>query len=120
MHATNNRRVAYSRRESHTRPAPGVALPVYHNGLLTTYRLSEHHRTQPRGDAMISDTDYARALAEFLSERGVTRCPTVCVAPTVASVSDADRVALRSHAEIRETVRRTRRRAMQQMVLPCK
>jgi hypothetical protein len=67
---------------------------------------------------MISDTDYARAVAEFLSERGVTRCPTVCVAPTLASVSDADRVALRSHAEIRETVRRARRRAMQQMIAP--
>ena len=67
---------------------------------------------------MISDTDYARAVAEFLSERGVTRCPTVCVAPTLANVSDSDRVALRSHAEIRETVRRARRRAMQQMVAP--
>src|SRR5262245_24327480 len=70
------------------------------------------------GDAMISDTDYAQALAEFLSEKGVTRCPTVCVAPTLASVSDADRVALRSHAEIREMVRRARRREMQQMVSP--
>jgi hypothetical protein len=67
---------------------------------------------------MISDTDYTRAVAEFLSEREVTRCPTVCVAPTLASVSDADRVALRSHAEIRETVRRARRRAMQQMIAP--
>ena len=67
---------------------------------------------------MISDTEYARAVAEFLSERGVTRCPTVCVAPTLANVSDSDRVALRSHAEIRETVRRARRRAMQQMVAP--
>jgi hypothetical protein len=67
---------------------------------------------------MISDTDYARAVAEFLSEKGVTRCPTVCVAPTLASVSDADRVALRSHAETRETVRRARRRAMQQLIAP--
>ena len=60
---------------------------------------------------MISDTEYARAVAEFLSDKGVTRCPTVCVAPTLASVSDADRVALRSHAETREAVRRARRRA---------
>ena len=67
---------------------------------------------------MISDTEYARAVAEFLSERGVTRCPTACVVPTLASVSDADRVALRSHAETRETVRRARRRAMQQMIAP--
>jgi hypothetical protein len=65
---------------------------------------------------MISETEYARAIAEFLSEKSVTRCPTVCVAPTHASVSDADRVALRSHAETREAVRRTRRRELQQMV----
>jgi hypothetical protein len=67
---------------------------------------------------MISDTEYAQLVAEFLGNKGVTRCPTACVVPTDASVSDADRIALRSHAEIRETVRRTRRRAMQQMVLP--
>ena len=65
---------------------------------------------------MISDIDYARAVAEFLSERGITRCPTVCLAPTRASVTDADRVALRSHAEIRETMRRERRRATQQLI----
>jgi hypothetical protein len=65
---------------------------------------------------MSSDTEYTRAIAEFLSEKGVTRCPTVCVAPTLASVSDADRVALRSHAEIREAIRRARRRELQQMI----
>ena len=67
---------------------------------------------------MISDTEYARAVAEFVSRNGVTRCPTVCLAPTRASVSDADRVALRSHAEIRDAVRRTRRRELGQMVSP--
>jgi len=67
---------------------------------------------------MISDTEYARAVAEFLSERGVTRCPTACVVPTRASVSDADRAALRSHVETREAVRRARRRELQQMISP--
>jgi hypothetical protein len=67
---------------------------------------------------MISETEYARAIAAFLSEKGVTRCPTVCLAPTRASVSDADRVALRSHAQIREAVRRVRRRELQQMIAP--
>ncbi len=65
---------------------------------------------------MGSDTEYARAVAEFVSRNGVTRCPTVCLAPTRANVSDDDRVALRSHAEIREAVRRARRRELQQMV----
>ncbi len=55
---------------------------------------------------MSSDTEYTKAIAEFLSEKGVTRCPTVCVAPTLASVSDADRVALRSYEATREAARR--------------
>jgi hypothetical protein len=67
---------------------------------------------------MISDTEYARAVAEFVSKKGVTRCPTVCLAPTRASVSDADRVALRSHAEIRDAARRVRRRELQRIVAP--
>jgi hypothetical protein len=67
---------------------------------------------------MISDTEYARALAEFVSRKGVTRCPTACIAPTGASLSNADRVALRSHAEIRDALRRARRREMQQMISP--
>ena len=65
---------------------------------------------------MLSETEYAQAVAAFLSEKGVTRCPTVCLAPTRASVSDADRVALRSHAEIREAMQRARRRELQQML----
>ena len=27
----------------------------------------------------MSDTDYAKAVAEFMSKKGVTRCPTACV-----------------------------------------
>ena len=67
---------------------------------------------------MISETEYTRAIAEFVNEKGVTRCPTVCVAPTRASVSDADRIALRSHAELREAVRQARRREMQRIIAP--
>jgi hypothetical protein len=71
-------------------------------------------------DTEYADSEYARAIAEFVSRKGVTRCPTACLAPTEASVSDADRVALRSHAEIRDAVRRARRRELQQMVSPRK
>ncbi len=34
------------------------------------------------------------AVAAFIRAKGVTRCPTVCAAPTQASVTDADRAAL--------------------------
>jgi hypothetical protein len=65
---------------------------------------------------MISDTEYARAVAQFLSKKDVTRCPTACVVPTRGSVSDADRAALRNHAETREAVRQARRREFNQLV----
>ena len=50
-------------------------------------------------------TDYEAALADFLSNKGVTRCPTACVAPTRAIVTDADRANLRSYADTREAAR---------------
>ncbi len=67
---------------------------------------------------MILDAEYARAVAQFISKKGVTRCPTACVVPTRASVSDADRAALRNHAETREAVRQARRREFHQMISP--
>jgi hypothetical protein len=65
---------------------------------------------------MISDPEYAQAVAQFLSEKGVTRCPTACVVPTRANVSDADRAALRNHARTQEEVRQARRREFHQMI----
>ena len=49
----------------------------------------------------MSETEYARAVAEFMSKKGVTRCPTVCVLPTHADVAEADRVALRDYDAVR-------------------
>jgi hypothetical protein len=65
---------------------------------------------------MISDSEYAQMVAEFLSNRGVTRCPTACVVPTRASVSDADRAALRSYEASRDAAWQARRRALQQII----
>ena len=42
------------------------------------------------------------AIAVFIRQRGVTRCPTACAAPTQAAVAVADRSALRQRAEERE------------------
>ena len=53
----------------------------------------------------VSETDYANAVAEFMSKRGVTRCPTVCIVPTHASVAEADREALRDYDAAREAAR---------------
>ena len=57
---------------------------------------------------MISETEYARAIAEFLSKKNVTRCPTACVVPTRASVTEADRNALRDYDAAREAARQAK------------
>ncbi|HTV91057.1 MAG TPA: hypothetical protein VME41_18740 [Stellaceae bacterium] len=65
---------------------------------------------------MISEHEYASAVAEFMRKKGVTRCPTVCVLPTHANVGEADRAALRDHAAAREAARQAKLRSYQQML----
>ena len=65
----------------------------------------------------MSETEAARAVAEFMSRNGVTRCPTACVVATRASVTEADRAALRTYEARREEARRARLRRRQQLVL---
>jgi hypothetical protein len=66
---------------------------------------------------MISETEYASAVAEFLRKRSITRCPTVCVVPTHASVADADRAALRDYDATREAARLAKLRNYQQFLI---
>jgi hypothetical protein len=66
--------------------------------------------------AMMSETEYATALAEFMRNKGVTRCPTVCIVPTHASVGEADRAALRNYHAAREEARLAKARSYQQML----
>ncbi len=65
---------------------------------------------------MISETEYARAVAEFLRKRSITRCPTACVVPTRASVTEADRAALRDHDAAREAARQAKLHNYQQIL----
>lgn len=57
---------------------------------------------------LISEQDFATAVAEFIRTRGVTKCPTACVLPTQASVASADREALGEYAARRAERRRVR------------
>jgi hypothetical protein len=45
-------------------------------------------------------------IAEFIRNKGITRCPTACVLPTQASILAADRVALEQHAVARDRIHR--------------
>ena len=64
----------------------------------------------------MSENEYAAAVAEFLRKKGVTRCPTACVVPTRASVTAADRAALRDHDAAREAAREAKVRNYQQLL----
>ena len=64
----------------------------------------------------MSDAEYAKAVAEFMSKKGVTRCPTACVVPTRASVTEDDRVALRNYDAAREAARLEKQRNYHQML----
>jgi hypothetical protein len=64
----------------------------------------------------MTETEYARAVAEFMSRKSVTRCPTVCVVPTHASVTEADRNALRNYEAAREEARQAKQRNYHQML----
>ena len=62
----------------------------------------------------MSDTEYATAVAEFLRRRTITRCPTACVVPTHASVTEEDCAALRNHDAERAAARAAKLRNYQQ------
>ena len=55
---------------------------------------------------MISDANCETVIEEYIRTKGVTRCPTACVVPTQASVTDADRAALEEYRSVRDRQRR--------------
>src|SRR5262249_3590916 len=55
---------------------------------------------------IITDHNHDAVIADYIRTRGVTRCPTACVVPTQASVTDADRAALEEYAIERDRQRR--------------
>jgi hypothetical protein len=56
----------------------------------------------------MSQTDCEAAIAKYLRTKGATRCPTVCVVPTQATVADTDRAAYRAYVAAKEAARRER------------
>jgi hypothetical protein len=64
----------------------------------------------------MSEADYKAAVAAFLRTKGVTRCPTVCVVPTQATVADVDRAAYREYVAAQEAARLEKLKTAQQIV----
>jgi hypothetical protein len=66
-------------------------------------------------ECAVSETDYEAAVAAFLRTKGVTRCPTVCVVPTQATIAEADRAAYRDYVAAREAARAEKLKSLQQI-----
>jgi hypothetical protein len=66
----------------------------------------------------MSDADYQAAVAAYLSTKGATRCPTVCMVPTQATVAEADRAAYRDHIAAQEAARLAKKTLQQAVHLP--
>lgn len=66
----------------------------------------------------MSQTDCEAAIAKYLRTKGATRCPTVCVVPTQATVADTDRAAYRAYVAAKEAARLEKIRALRHLVNP--
>jgi hypothetical protein len=64
-------------------------------------------REKPTLTPPLPPGDYEAAVAAFIRNRGVTRCPTACLVRTQASVPAADRTALEHYEAEREQSRRS-------------
>jgi hypothetical protein len=53
-----------------------------------------------------SSSEYEDAVAAFIRNKGITRCPTACLVRTQASVPAADRAALERYDAERDRSRR--------------
>ena len=65
---------------------------------------------------IISEHNHQAIIAEYIRTKGVTRCPTACVVPTQASVTEADRAALEEYAIERARQRREKAAARARLV----
>ena len=57
----------------------------------------------------MSQSEYDAAIAAFIRNKGITRCPTACVVRTQGTVSKSDQEALQKRA-VEVEIRRIRRR----------
>jgi len=53
----------------------------------------------------MSQNEHDAAIAEFMREKGIPRCPTACAVPTYAAVPESDRAALRDYSAAKEAAR---------------
>jgi len=64
----------------------------------------------------MSEAEYEAAVAAYLRTKGVTRCPTVCIVPTQATIAEADRAAYRDYVAAKEAARAEKVKTLQQIL----
>ena len=57
------------------------------------------------GILIMGHDEYQAAIAAFIRNNGVTRCPTACALPTQGIIAAADRTALENYAAARSRTR---------------
>jgi hypothetical protein len=87
--------------------APGTPTGQLWEAIRTGGFAMTRKREKPILTAPLSSSQYEAAVAEFIRNRGVTRCPTACLVRTQASVPEADRTALEHYEAGREQSRRS-------------
>ena len=73
-------------------------------GSVGTTQMMTDGKTDPAPPQYAADA----AIAEFIRDRGITRCPTACVLPTQGEVTASDRAALSAYAMGRERLRQAK------------
>jgi hypothetical protein len=90
---------------------PELQLTEGRNSYLQSIRMGGFAVTRKQKEPILSpplsSSEYDAAVAAFIRNRGVTRCPTACLVRTQASVPAADRAALEHYEANREQSRRS-------------
>jgi hypothetical protein len=66
----------------------------------------------------MSPSDYENAVAQYLKNNTITRCPTVCAVPTQATIAESDRAAYRDYVAVKEAARVERTKSLRHLVMP--
>jgi hypothetical protein len=107
----NSRKITSGACRQHPKEPPKLQLKTARHSYRQSIRMGGCAMTRKHEKQIlvspISASDHEAAVAEFIRNKGVTRCPTACLARTQASVPEADRTALEHYEASREQSRRS-------------
>jgi hypothetical protein len=81
----------------------------------SVYQRAAPHQPECR---RMPQTEYEIAVAKYLLTKSITRCPTVCVVPTQATIGESDRAAYRDYVAAKEAARVEKTKMLRHLVMP--